>query len=232
MHSNEESVSTKLDRIAKKASTDMDCQFTCLYHLMNKELLLECFTQLKGKAVSGIDNITKEQYAMNLDANLDNLVERLDKMAYQPQPVLRVYIPKAGSQRKRPLGIPAFEDKLVQAGIVKILQVIYEQDFLADSYGFRPLRNCHDALRALNQTIENQPVHYMVEADIKGFFDNVDQEQLMQLISHRIADKRILRLIKRFLKAGIQEDGQHKANETGTPQGGLCKALHNPPYAK
>ena len=225
MHSNEESVPTKLHRIAKKASTDKDCQFTSLYHLMNKELLLECFTQLKGKAASGIDNITKEQYANNLDANLDNLVERLHKMAYKPQPVKRVYIPKAGSQRKRPLGIPAFEDKLVQAGLVKILQAIYEQDFLTDSYGFRPLQSCHDALRALSQTVENKPIHHLVEADIKGFFDNVDQEQLMQFISHRIADKRILRLIKRFLKAGIQEDGQYKASETGTPQGGVISPL-------
>ncbi|WP_428356900.1 group II intron reverse transcriptase/maturase [Methyloprofundus sp.] len=192
---------------------------------MNKELLLECFTQLKGKAASGIDNITKDHYAIHLDANLDNLVERLHKMAYKPQPVLRIYIPKAGSQRKRPLGIPTLEDKLVQAGLVKILQAIYEQDFLNDSYGFRPLRSCHDALRALSQTVEGQPVHYIVEADIKGFFDNVDQEQLICFISHRIADKRILRLIKRFLKAGIQEDGQHKASETGTPQGGVISPL-------
>lgn len=225
MHRNEESVPTKLQRIAKKASTDKDCQFTSLYHLMNKELLLECFAQLKGKAASGIDNITKDQYAIHLDANLDNLVERLHKMAYKPQPVLRVYIPKAGSQKQRPLGIPAFEDKLVQSGLVKILQAIYEQDFLADSYGFRPNKSCHDALRALSQTVENQPIHYIVEADIKGFFDNVDQEQLMDFLSHRVADKRILRLIKRFLKAGIQEDGQHKASETGTPQGGVISPL-------
>jgi len=225
MHSNVESVPTKLQRIAEKASTDKDCQFTSLYHLMNKELLLECFTQLKGKAASGIDNITKDQYGINLDVNLDNLVERLHNMAYRPQPVLRIYIPKAGSQRKRPLGIPTLEDKLVQAGLVRILQAIYEQDFLNDSYGFRPLRSCHDALRALSETVENQPIHYLVEADIKGFFDNVDQEQLMQFISHRIADKRILRLIQRFLKAGIQEDGQHKASETGTPQGGVISPL-------
>jgi group II intron reverse transcriptase/maturase len=203
MHSNEASVPTKLHRIAKKAGTDKDCQFTSIYHLMNKELLLECFARLKGKAASGIDKITKEQYALHLDANLENLVERLHKMAYKPQPVLRIYIPKAGSQRKRPLGIPTLEDKRVQAGLVKILQAIYEQDFLPDSYGFRPVRSCHDALRALSQTVENQPIHSIVEADIKGFFDNVDQEQLMDFISHRIADKRMLRLIKRFLKAGI-----------------------------
>ena len=225
MHSNDESVQTKLQRIATKASKDKRCQFTSLFHLMNKELLLECFTQLKGNAASGIDNITKEKYAKNLNANLDDLIKRLHKMAYKPQPVLRVYIPKPGSKKRRPLGVPALEDKLVQAGLVKILQMIYEQDFIDDSYGFRPKRSCHDALRALSQTVESQPVHYMVEADIKGFFDNVDQEQLITFMQHRIADKRILRYIMRFLKAGIYEDGQHKASERGTPQGGVISPL-------
>lgn len=183
------------------------------------------FTQLKGKAASGIDAVTKEHYAKGLDANLNDLVSRLHRMAYRPQPVLRVYIPKPGSQKQRPLGIPALEDKLVQAGLVKILQAIYEQDFIDDSYGFRPKRGCHDALRALSQTVEGQPIHYIVEADIKGFFDHVDHEQLMAFVSHRIADQRVLRYIKRFLKAGIQEDGQHRASERGTPQGGVISPL-------
>lgn len=225
MPRNEESVTTKLQRIAEKASKDKRCQFTSLLHLMNKALLLECFAQLKGKAASGIDNVTKARYAENLDANLDNLIERLHKMAYRPQPVQRVYIPKPGSHKQRPLGIPTLEDKLVQAGLVKILQGIYEQDFVSDSYGFRPKRSCHDALRALSHTVEGEPIHYMVEADIKGFFDNVDQEQLIAFIGHRIADKRILRYIKRFLKAGICEDGQHRASERGTPQGGVISPL-------
>ena len=225
MPRNEESMTTKLQRIADKASKDKRCQFTRLFHLMNKALLLECFTQLKGTAASGIDNITKEQYGKNVDANLEDLVSRLHKMSYKPQPVLRVYIPKPGSEQQRPLGIPALEDKVVQAGLVKILQAIYEQDFIDDSYGFRPKRNCHDALRALSQTVEGEPIHYIVEADIKGFFDNVDQDQLITFVSHRIADKRILRTIKRFLKAGISEDGQHKASERGTPQGGVISPL-------
>ena len=121
---------------------------------MNKELLLECFMSLRGNAASGIDNITKEDYSKDLDTNLDRLVERLHRMGYRPQAVQRVYIPKPGSQKKRPLGIPALEDKLVQAGLSKILQSIYEQDFIDDSYGFRPGRGCHDALRALSQTVE------------------------------------------------------------------------------
>ena len=225
MHSNEQSVLTKLQRIARKASKEKRFQFTSLFHLMNKELLLECFTQLKGEAAAGIDNITKEDYAKDLDAHLQDLIKRLHKMAYKPQPVLRVYIPKAGSAKRRPLGIPALEDKLVQAGLVKILQAIYEQDFNTDSYGFRPKRSCHDALRALSEAVEANPVHYMVEADIKGFFDHVDQAQLLTFMRHRIADKRMLRYIKRFLNAGIQVDGQHKASARGTPQGGVISPL-------
>lgn len=225
MHSNDESVSTKLQRIAEKASRDKRCQFTSLFHLMNKELLLECFTSLRGNAASGIDNVTKEVYGRDLNANLDRLVERLHRMSYRPHPVLRVYIPKPGSHKHRPLGIPALEDKLVQSALSKILQCIYEQDFIDDSYGFRPARSCHDALRALSQTVERGQIHHIVEADIKGYFDNVDQEQLMVFLSYRVADKRVLRMIKRFLKAGIQEDGRHRASEQGTPQGGVISPL-------
>ena len=225
MLSNEESVETKLQRIAEKASKDNRCQFTSLFHLMNRELLLGCFMSLRGKAASGIDNITKETYSKNLDANIDSLLTRLHKMSYRPQPVLRVYIPKPGSIKRRGLGIPALEDKLVQAGLVRIIQSIYEQDFIDDSYGFRPNRGCHDALRALSQTVESESVNYLVEADIKGFFDQVDWEQLMKFLQHRIADERILRYIKRFLRAGIQEDGQYKASERGTPQGGVISPI-------
>ena len=222
---NEESVATKLRRIAEKASRDKSCQFTSLFHLMTEEHLLGCFEGLRNNAASGIDNVTKEQYAENLEENLQNLVDRLHRMAYIPQPVERIYIPKAGSNKKRPLGIPAFEDKIVQAGLSKILQAIYEQDFIEDSYGFRPERSCHHALRALSQTIESGQIHHVVEADIKGFFDNVDQNQLMEFLGHRIKDQRILRTIKRILKAGIQEDGAYRASDRGTPQGGVISPL-------
>jgi RNA-directed DNA polymerase len=225
VRSSEESVETKLQRIAEKASKDKRCQFTSLFHLMNRELLLECFMSLREKAASGIDNITKETYGQNLDANIDSLLTRLHKMSYRPQPVLRVYIPKPGSSKRRGLGIPVLEDKLVQAGLVRIIQSIYEQDFIDDSYGFRPNRGCHDALRALSKTVESRRVNYIVEADIKGFFDQVDWEQLMKFLQHRIADERILRYIKRFLKADIQEDGQYKASERGTPQSGVISPI-------
>ncbi len=222
---NEETVATKLQRIAEKARNEPNCRFTSLFHLMNVELLWGCFDELRTTAASGIDGVTKQQYGNNLLENLQLLVDRLHRMAYIPQPVLRVYIPKPGSEKTRPLGIPALEDKLVQAGLVKILQAIYEQDFIDDSYGFRPGKSCHDALRTLSQTVENGPINYLVEADIKGFFDSVDQDCLMDFLAHRIADTRILRYIKRFLKAGIYEDGAFCASDRGTPQGGVISPL-------
>jgi len=225
MHRNDESVETKLKRIAEKARKDPDCRFTSLFHLMNKDFLWECFWQLKSCKASGIDQETKDTYAENLMENLDNLVERLHRMAYIPQPVQRVNIPKPGSDKMRPLGIPTLEDKLVQSGLSKILQCIYEQDFIEDSYGFRPNRGCHDALRTLNQIVERQGTQYIVEADIRGFFDNVDQDQLMKFLAHRIADKRVLRYIKRILKSGIQEEGVFRASDRGTPQGGVISPL-------
>jgi len=225
VHRSGESVETKLYRIAEKARKDRSCQFTSLFHLMTEEMLRGCFMRLKDNAAAGIDRVTKEEYALNLDENLTNLVNCLHRMAYIPQPVKRVYIPKAGSKKQRPIGIPVLEDKLVQTGLVRIMQAIYEQDFIDDSYGFRPKRGCHDALRALSRTVESGTVNHIVEADIRGFFDNVNQEQLMQFLGHRIADKRVLRYIKRFLKAGISEDGAYRGSERGTPQGGSISPL-------
>ncbi|MDO9110374.1 MAG: group II intron reverse transcriptase/maturase [Desulfatirhabdiaceae bacterium] len=211
---------TKLQRIAEKARKEPDCQFTSLFHLMDKELLRGCFEGLRKDAASGIDRVTKEEYGKDLEANLSGLVERLHRMAYIPQPVRRVYIPKPGSTKQRPLGIPALEDKLVQAGLVRILGAIYEGDFIDDSYGFRPGRGCHDALRTLSIEVEGGSVHVIVEADVKGFFDKVQHDWMVDFLGHRIADKRMLRYVKRFLIAGIMEDGLFKATEEGTPQGG------------
>lgn len=225
MRSSDESVETKLCRIAEKARSDPSCQFTSLFHLMTEEMLRGCFMRLKDKAAAGIDQVTKQEYAQNLDDNLAELVRKLHRMAYIPQPVRRVYIPKAGSKKQRPIGIPALEDKLVQSALVRIVQAIYEQDFIDDSYGFRPERGCHDALRALSRTVERGSVNHIVEADIRGFFDHVDQGQLMRFLGHRIADKRVFRYIKRFLKAGISEDGVYRASERGTPQGGSISPL-------
>ena len=225
MLSNREMVATKLQRIAEKARRESGCRFTSLFHLMNVEMLRECFRQLRKDAAAGIDKVTKKEYGANLEKNLTALVEKLHRMSYIPLPVRRVYIPKPGSSKERPLGIPALEDKLVQAGLARILSAIYEQDFMDDSYGFRPGRGCHDALRALSDEVEGGRIHYIVDADIKGFFDNVDHEWLMKFLGHRIADKRVLRYVKRFLIAGIMEDGAVIASDKGTPQGGIVSPI-------
>ena len=225
VHRGGEPVATKLLRIAEKARKEPGFKFTSLFHLMNEELLLGCFQRLRKDAAAGIDNMTKATYAENLSANLSNLVDRLHRMAYKPQPVRRKYIPKPGSTKQRPLGIPCFEDKLVQAGLVRILEAVYEQDFIENSYGFRPSRSCHNALKALSAAVENRPVNHIVEADIKGFFDNVNQEWLMKFLAHRIEDKRIQRMVKRFLRAGVAEDGSVTISDEGTPQGGVISPL-------
>jgi len=225
VHRSGELVETKLRRIAEKARKEPGFKFTSLYHLMDEELLRGCFKRLSKDAAAGIDKMTKDLYAENLEANLSNLIDRLHRMAYIPQPVRRRYIPKPGSTKQRPLGIPCFEDKLVQAGLVRILESVYEQDFIGDSYGFRPKRSCHDALKALSQAVENNPTNHIVEADIKGFFDNVNQQWLMTFLAHRIADKRIQRMVKRFLRAGVAEDGSVTVSDEGTPQGGVISPL-------
>ena len=225
VHGSGEPVETKLFRIAEKARKEPGFKFTSLYHLMNEELLRGCFRRLRKDAAAGIDKMTKDMYAENLDANLSDLIGRLHRMAYKPQPVRRKYIPKPGSTKQRPLGIPSFEDKLVQAGLVRIMESVYEQDFIENSYGFRPSRSCHNALKALSEAVENHPVNHIVEADIKGFFDNVNQEWLMKFLAHRIEDKRIQRMVKRFLKAGVSEDGSVTISDEGTPQGGVISPL-------
>jgi RNA-directed DNA polymerase len=220
-----EPVFTTLHRIACKARNEPDFKFTSLFHLMNEELLRGCFARLRADAAAGIDGKTKAEYAENLEANLVGLVNRLHRMAYRPQAVRRVYIPKPGSEKGRPLGIPALEDKMVQSGMTRILEQIYEQEFIEDSYGFRARRGCHDALRALSVTVESGRMEWIVEADIKGFFDNVDHDWLMLFMERRIGDKRMLRMVKRFLKAGVMEEGKMYASEEGVPQGGSISPI-------
>jgi RNA-directed DNA polymerase len=219
-HRGGEAVATKLLRIEAKARRERKLKFVNLYYLMNEELLLRCFRQMSENKAAGIDKVTKEQYAEKLEANLEELVNRLQRLAYRPQPVRRVYIPKAGSHKQRPLGIPCLEDKLVQAALARILGAIYEADFIENSFGFRPGRSCHDALRELSQTVEWEGTNYIAEVDIKGFFDNVGQDWMMKMLGHRIADQRVLRLVKRFLKSGVMEQGQIRTSEEGVPQGG------------
>lgn len=194
-------------------------------HYVNKENLAEEHQMQKSGKSTGIDKVSKEQYAENLDANLENLITRMKSFSYRPQSVRRTYIPKAGSDKMRPLGIPAYEDKLVQGVMRKILDQIYEWKFYDFSYGFRQGRNCHTAIREINQIVMTTKVNYVVDADIKGFFDNVDHKWLMKFLENDIQDKNFLRYIVRFLKAGIIEDMQYYESDKGTPQGGLISPV-------
>lgn len=215
---------TELTRIAELAKTRSDMVFTSLAHLLNENNLKQCHHELSSGKATGVNGITKEEYGNELDENIQGLVQQLKKKAYRPVPVKRTYINKPGSKKKRPLGIPDHEDKIVQRAITKILNAIYENDFLGCSFGFRPNRNCHDALKILNVYIESRNTNYIVDADIKGFFDNVDHEWMMKFLKHRINDSSLLRIIARFLKGGYMEEGKYFDTDKGTPQGGLCKA--------
>jgi len=216
---------TKLARIAQVAKERPKEQFTSLAHLINVEMLLECHYELSGNKAAGIDRVTKAEYEKNLLENIIVLHGSLRKMTYRPQAVRRVYIPKPGSDKGRPLGILAYEDKIVQLAVSKILTAIYEQDFLDSSYGFRPGRSCHGALRKLNNIIMTGKTNWIVDADVSGFFDHVDHGWMMKCLEVRIKDPKLLRIIKRMLKAGIMEDGEYKLSEEGTPQGGVASPI-------
>lgn len=215
---------TKLARIAEVAKAKKKERFTSLAHLLNKQMLWDCHLELPANKATGVDRVTKLAYEENLESNLDDLLARLKRKGYRPQASRRTYIPK-DEKSKRPLGIPAYEDKIVQRGLNKILQAIYEQDFMAFSYGFRPNRGQHDALRKLDNIIMRHPVRYVVDVDIRGFFDHVDHEWLMKFLKERIADPNVLLYINRFLKAGIMEKGEYEPTEEGTPQGGLISPI-------
>jgi group II intron reverse transcriptase/maturase len=174
--------------------------------------------QLQNKAV-GVDGVTKAEYGEQLDENVSDLISRMKRFSYKPLPVRRAYIPKLDG-KLRPLGIPAYEDRLVQSVMAGVLNEVYEERFLECSYGFRPGRNAHQVVREINQTIMTRKVNYVLEADIKGFFDNVDHDWLMKFLENDIEDKNFLRYVKRFLIAGVMEGTERKESDKGTPQGG------------
>ncbi|SRR6266550_3638651 len=215
----------KLNQIAVRAKQDKRLKFTSLVHLINTENLVRCYKELKRNKACGVDQITVESYGENLNEKLEVLVESTKRKQYQPQPVKRVYIPKAGSKEKRGLGIPSTEDKLVQIMLKKILENIYEANFLDSSYGFRPGRNCHQAVNALDKAVMYKPINYIVEVDIKKFYDNIQHKWLMRCLRERITDPNLLWLVKRFLKAGIVEAGHYEATKQGTPQGGIASPV-------
>lgn len=218
-------MATGLERIAELVKTKPKEKLQTLVHIINAENIKESHKNMNGNKAVGVDEETKTEYDKKLDANVAELIQNMKKQAYKPQPARRVYIPKVGSDKKRPLGIPSYEDKLVQDVIAQILKVIYEPIFLDFSYGFRPKRSCHDAIKKLNDIIICNKTSYIVDADIKGFFDNVNHEWMMKFLEERISDPNLLRLIKRFLKAGIMEEGKYWDTDKGTPQGGIISPI-------
>jgi group II intron reverse transcriptase/maturase len=214
-----------LERVREAAERDKQVRFTALlHHVYNVEQLRAAYYALKRDAAPGVDGATWEPYGQALEENLADLSGRLKRGAYRAKPVKRTYIPKADG-RQRPLGIPTLEDKLVQRATVEVLNAIYETDFLGFSYGFRPGRSPHQALDALYAGLLTRKVNWVLDADIRGFFEAINHEWLVKFVEHRIADRRVVRLIQKWLNAGVLEDGVRTWRDEGTPQGGSVSPL-------
>jgi group II intron reverse transcriptase/maturase len=218
------SVPSALDRVRQAARKDRKVRFTALLHHVTQDALRVAFYELQKKASPGVDGVTWAQYEGDLEKNLRELHERLQRGAYRAKPSRRVYIPKADG-RQRPLGIASLEDKLVQRAVVEVLNAIYEVDFLGFSYGFRPGRGPHDALDALAKAVMHKKVNWVLDADIRAYFDTIDHEWLMKFVEHRVADTRVLHLIRKWLRAGVMEGVRWTASEKGTPQGATVSPL-------
>jgi RNA-directed DNA polymerase len=219
-----ESVSQALERIRKVARERKKERFTALFHHISTDLLEEGFFELKEDAAPGVDRLTWRTYEADLDRNLTDLHDRVQRGAYRALPSRRVYIPKPDG-RQRPLAVAALEDKIVQRAVVALLNAIYEEDFLGFSYGFRPGRGTHDALDALCVGVDSRKVSYILDADIRSFFDEISQDWLVRFLEHRIGDRRIIRLIQKWLKAGVLEDGVVSVSDRGTGQGSVISPL-------
>jgi len=213
-----------LHGVREAARKDSRLRFTTLLHHVNEDCLTEAFFNLKKTAAVGVDGMTWGEYEQNLEVNIADLHDRVHRGAYRAKPSRRSWVPKPDG-RQRPLGIASLEDKIVQQAVMWVLQSIYEQDFLGFSYGFRPHRNCHQALDALTVAICDRQVNWVLDADIQGFFDAIDHEWLVKFLEHRIGDRRILRLIRKWLRAGVSEDGEWSKTTVGTPQGAVISPL-------
>lgn len=218
-------VPSALERVRLAARKDRKQRFTALlHHVYDVDRLRAAYKALKPDAAAGIDGETWQHYGESLEANLEDLAGRLKRGAYRAKPVKRVFIPKADG-RQRPLGVPTLEDKLVQRAVVEVLNAIYETDFLGFSYGFRPGRSQHNALDALYVGLTSKKVNWVLDADIRSFFDTLDHGWLVKFIEHRVADQRVVRLIQKWLNAGVLEDGELRRSEVGTVQGGSISPL-------
>lgn len=217
-------MSQGLASVRKAARKDKKVRFTALLHHMTVDLLRESFYALKRKAAPGVDGVTWQEYEPDLQEHLTDLHSRVHCGTYQAKPSRRVYIEKADG-RQRPLGIAALEDKIVQQAVVTVLNEIYEEDFLGFSYGFRPGRSQHQALDALSYALQYKKVSFVLDADIRGFFDNLDKSWLIKFVEHRVADPRILHLIRKWLSAGVMEEGKWSETTSGTPQGSVASPM-------
>src|SRR6202011_2245623 len=217
-------VSQGLEGVWKAARENKEMKFTSLLHHVTVDLLRESFGSLKRKAAPGVDGVTWQEYESGLEDRITDLHSRVHRGAYRAQPSRRVYIPKPDG-RQRPLGVAALEDKIVQHAVVTILNQIYEEDFRGFSYGFRPGRSQHQALDALYVAITRKKVSCVLDADIRGFFDNLDRGWLLKFLQHRVADPRMLRLIQKWLEAGVMEEGEWKDTKKGSPQGSAISPL-------
>jgi len=217
-------VTNGLDRVREVARRDKDAKFTALLHHVDLNSLWRAYVAISPKASPGVDGVTWTAYGENLRDNLEDLLTRVHSGAYRSSPSRRVYIPKADG-RLRPLGIATLEDKIVQRAVVEVLNAIYEEDFCGFSYGFRPGRSPHDALDALTVGIDRKKVNFVLDADVSNFFTTIDHSWMRKFLEHRIADKRVLRLIDKWLKAGVMEDGEWTASDTGAPQGASASPL-------
>jgi len=213
-----------LHGVREAARKDSTLKFTALLHHVNEDCLTEAFFNLKKTAAVGVDGVTWHEYEQNVEAHIADLHDRIHRGAYRAQPSRRHWIPKSDG-RRRPLGIASLEDKIVQQAVLWVLQCIYEQDFLGFSYGFRPGRSQHDALDALSVAMTSKRVNWIVDADIEGFFDAIDHEWLVKFLEHRIGDRRILRLIRKWLRAGVSEEGAWSKTTVGVPQGSVISPL-------
>jgi group II intron reverse transcriptase/maturase len=219
-----QTVSTELQRIAEQARQNPTMKFTTLAHLIDEDLLREAYNRTGKDGAPGVDEVTAKEYAANLGANLDDLHGRLRGGRYYAPPVKRSYVPKEdGSQR--PIGIPAFEDKIVQRAVAMLLGAIYEQDFKDFSYGFREKRSPHQALQELREQCMNEHIGWIIDADVSAFFDNLDHDLLRELLDQRVKDGSIIRLIGKWLNAGVLEEETLSYPEKGSPQGGVITPL-------
>ncbi len=223
-HSAGQGVSSGLDRVRQAAQKDREARFTALLHHVDVDRLRVAYRALNPRAATGVDGVTWQEYGRDLEGNLKDLHARLHGGAYRARPSRRVFIPKPDG-RFRPLGVAALEDKLLQRALVEVLNAIYEHDFLGFSYGFRPGRSQHDALDALTVAVKRRKVNWVLDVDIRDYFSSLDHSWLERFIEHRIADKRVLRLIQKWLKAGVIEDGAWSKTEQGTPQGASVSTL-------